>query len=183
MRNEAENKWDLRTLLDTRTTLLTKIRVHRTIMWVFFSILRRASYDRPAQRAAVRNIWRILRADNRDISPTSLRGVFDRSQTQLAWRQAKAMIMEKFAERRTVAVSDPEAAACAVCFANVPDFVLVHADGETAHGGVCGSCALRVMVHWLEQNPPRCFLCNQRVRMVCPRSCSRARRLDVFPRP
>jgi len=152
-------------------TTLTTTQVDGIRKYVFLSILLRAS-DCPAKRAAVHDTRRNLKTV-RFLSQTRLCDEFDGRQLRDAWQNSLTMMVEKYTEHNTVAASDGQAT-CRICMENVPDFL--HHGVSSAHGGVCGSCALRIA---MERNP-RCSLCNQLVRMVCVRSSSCASDLVVY---
>lgn len=160
------------TLLDNcvkRT--LTKAKVHRIRVVVFMMALRESDTC-AVKRAVVHDNLNNLDAV-RYISQTTLCDVFSKKQLRAAWKHAQAMMIEKYTEHNTVSASDGQAS-CFICMENVPDFLVVH--GSSAHGGVCGTCALRTVM----EPCPKCSVCMQRVRMVCDRSSISARNLVIY---
>lgn len=107
------------------------------------------------------------------VRDTRLYEVFSTREVSVAWDKASALIINSYMHRNTKVAKDEEST-CMICMENVADFLCVH--GSSAHSGMCGSCALRVVM----EVRPRCPLCSQRVKMVCVRSSSQASKLRVF---
>lgn len=160
-------------------TLLTKIVskthrvkfVHQLRLYTFLSILRK-TYDSPKKRKIVGDTFKILKRI-KDLRDTGIYEAFTGPQIRTAWDNAGSLMTGTFAEKNT-RVAEEGKPTCNICMENVADFLYVH--GGTAHGGVCGSCAFRVIL----EPKPKCPICAQTVKMITVRSSSRACELKIY---
>ena len=159
------------------TTLRGK-DVRRFMVFTFLAILRESCCpcDESSAFLAKHNI--ILDAMRqikklKHIRDTRLYEVFSTREVSVAWDKASALIINSYMHHNTKVATDKQAT-CIICMENVADFLCVH--GRTAHGGICGSCALRVVM----EPRSKCPMCKQRVKLVCVRSSAEVSHLSVF---
>ena len=159
------------------TTLRGK-DVRRLMLFTFLTILRdsccscnESSACRAKNNIVLDAIKQIKKLKH--VRDTRLYEVFSTREVSVAWDKASALIINSYMHHNTKVAADEEAT-CRICMENVADFLCVH--GLSAHGGMCGSCALRVIM----EARPKCPMCNQRVKMVCVRSSARVSQLSVF---
>lgn len=159
------------------TTLKGK-DVRRLVLFTFLAILRE-SICSCNESSACRSKNNIIQdammqiKKLKHIRDTRLYEVFSTREVSAAWDKAAALLLDSYVRHHT-RVADDSRPTCRICMENIPDFLFVH--GSSAHGGVCGGCALRVAM----KVRPKCPMCNQRVNMVCVRSSARASQLRVF---
>lgn len=140
-------------------------------MFTFLTILRH-KYTCPCKRVVVLEAMKNIKRIN-DVSETSLHHEFSPRQIKEAWRRSRTLLIGTFREHNTT-VAGVGDKACIICMENVGDYLCVH--GRTAHGGVCGSCALRVVV----EHGAKCPICKEEVHTITERTSSRAARLKIF---
>ncbi|CAM9700928.1 unnamed protein product [Ectocarpus sp. 6 AP-2014] len=153
-----------------RTTHKTK-DVQLLRLYTFLLILKKNCTSKADTDVVVEAMKQMKQLKN--VRETRIYDAFSRRKVCLAWEEAGTMMVNSYAEVNTRVAKDGKPT-CHICVENVPDFMCVH--GKTAHSGICGSCALRIVL----EPSSRCPICSQRVRLICIRSSSRAERLQVF---
>lgn len=160
------------TLLEKIVSKTHKVKfVHQLHLYTFLSILRK-NYDCPEKRKIVMETLKILKRI-KNLRDTRIHEAFTESQIRTAWENAATLMAGTFLEKNTSVAHDGDVT-CNICMENVADFLYVHK--STAHGGVCGSCAFRVIL----EPKPKCPICAQRVNMITERTSSRACKLKIY---
>ena len=139
--------------------------------YIFLLILKKDATCKADTDIVVEAMKRMKQIKN--VGETRIYEAFSRRKVCLAWEQAGALMVSSYAEANTV-VATEDKPMCIICVEKRSDYLCVH--GQTAHGGFCGSCALRVVL----EAGRRCPMCSQRVKLICVRSSSRAARLQIF---
>lgn len=148
--------------------------VQRLMLYTFLAVLRESCTCEAKTKIVLETMKQIKQIKQiKHITETRLYEAFSRQEVSAAWDKATALMLDSYARHNTKVASDEEPT-CRICMENVADFLFVH--GPSAHGGICGGCALRVAMGVR----PKCPMCNQRVKMVCVRSSAIASQLSVF---
>ena len=148
--------------------------VQRLMLYTFLTILRESDACEAKTKIVLETMQQIKKIKQiKHITETRLYEAFSRKEVSAAWDKATTLMIDSYVLHNTK-VAAGEQPACKICTENVADFLFVH--GSSAHGGICGGCALRVAMGVR----PKCPMCNQRVTMVCVRSSARVSQLSVF---
>ena len=148
--------------------------VQRLILFTFLAVLRDSCNCEAKTKIVLETMKQIKQIKHiKHITETRLYEAFSRQEVSVAWDKATAHMIDSYVRHNTRVAADKEAT-CMICMENVADFLFVH--GSSAHGGICGGCALRVAMGVR----PKCPMCNQRVKMVCARSSAIVSQLRVF---
>lgn len=152
------------------TTHKTK-SVHLLRLYTFLLILKKNCSSKADTDIVVEAMNQMKQIKN--VNETRIYEAFSRRKVCVAWEKAGTLMVNSYAEANT-RVAEEGKPTCNICMVNESDFLCVH--GLTAHGGICGSCALRVVM----EPTSRCPMCSQRVKLICVRSSSRAARIQIF---
>jgi len=145
--------------------------VRQLRIYTFLKILR-AEHSAANKRKAVDDALRAMKAI-KHIRETRLSDFFTATEISQSWEKAITLMIESYTQHNTSVAAEGEVA-CHICMDNVGDFLLVH--GVSAHGGVCGACALRII---LEGH--KCPFCSRSVKMMCMRGSVESKKcLRIF---
>jgi len=137
-----------------------KRHVRQLRLYTFLKILK-TEYSAANKREAVDEALRLLRAI-RHIRETRLNQFFTPAEVSKSWEKANTMMIESYTEYNTSVAKEGDLS-CHICMDKVGDFLLIH--GNSAHGGICGACALRVIL-----DGHKCPFCVRSVKMICARA-------------
>lgn len=151
--------------LMTRIVQKSHRRKHvRQLRWYTFLKILRTEYSAANSRKAVDEALRVL-TSIKHIRETRLHQFFTQAEISKSWEKANTLMIESYTEYNT-SVATEGGVTCHICMDKVRDFLLVH--GDSAHGGVCGACALRVIL-----DGHKCPFCKESVKMICARASIR----------
>ena len=145
---------------------------HVVRLATFLMVLRSRHKSSPSVSKVVHDTFKIIKRVRR-ISDTRLYEVLTVDEVRSAWECSQKIMIESY-EAENTRVAENGEKACNICMDKVGDFVSAH--GVTAHGGICGACALRLVM----QPRPRCPFCNQKIRMIAARNRACAGGLKIF---
>lgn len=127
----------------------------------FYTLLAvlKATFKSYRRDRAVNETVRLLKGAGR-VNDTQIHREFTKAQLRYGWLKSKSVMVRCYAKENTTEAG-PLDLTCNICMVNKGDYVCVHA--STAHGGVCGSCAMQVVIG----KNPRCPMCNQTLDLIC----------------
>lgn len=137
--------------------------VRRLRIYIFLKILR-ADNEATDKRRAIDDALKQMKTI-KHIRETRLRQFFAPAEIRRVWEKANALFIKSYTDSNTSVATDG-GVTCHICMENVSDFLLVH--GGSAHGGVCGACALRIIL-----DGHKCPFCTKRVKAICARDVVR----------
>lgn len=140
-----------------------KRHVRQLRLYTFLRILK-TEHSAANKRRAVDEALRVLRTI-KHIRETRLNELFTPAEVSRSWEKANKIMIESYTEFNT-SVAEEGDLSCHICMDKVGDFLLIH--GDSAHGGVCGACALRILL-----DGHKCPFCVRSVRMMCARDSIR----------
>ena len=145
---------------------------HVVRLATFLMVLRNRHKSSPSVSKVVYDTFKIIKRVKK-IADTRLYEVLTKHEVRSAWECSQKIMVEAYEVENTRVAEDGEKA-CSICMDKVGDYVSAH--GATAHGGICGACALRLVM----QPHPKCPFCSQKIRMIAARSRVCAGGLKIF---
>ena len=144
----------------------------RLVRLTTFLMVLRKRHPCPRKVKVVNDTIKVINKIKR-IKQTRLYEVFSKKEIRSAWEWSKTLMVESYEQENTCVAADG-GKTCIICMEKVGDYVSVH--GGTAHGGVCGTCALRLVM----QARPRCPICSQKISMIAARGSICTSKLKIF---
>lgn len=153
------------------TTEYTPELAHVTRFYTLLVVLK-ATYRCPAKDRIIRQTMKLVKK-NMYIRESYLYSQFTRHQIRSAWQHAKKVMIRCYDKENTRGSKEGELT-CSICMENKGDFICAHED--TAHGGICGSCALTIIL----SKKQRCPMCSQQLDSVCKRPADGQSKFRIF---